>query len=201
MFFKYFIRGLAAALASAAVFALFAFSFRIFDRDKTEDDPKESVTVESESVESESVESEEPGSESQESESESEAVTEYVPDLDDNGVDLNVWERIEDTTGSIHGYIFDGKVYRFIGNIYPDDGESFYGVEYNGEKILTIYDGTPSENILIDRTVLFDFSSYGITVYDLETDIGGINLPTDFAIYVLKDNAEMPDNVIRPIEP
>lgn len=116
---------------------------------------------------------------------------EYVPDLDENGVDLNIWEPVEYNFDP--NALVDGKTFRFVfDTVYYEDDPLYYcfqGITYEGEKVVTVYDPDVDGYGHFDRIVTFDPSLYGGSFYSLIVDgTGEVNFSIpDTSLYVLKD--------------
>lgn len=171
MFKKTFIRALAVGLALASVVSSVVFSFRFFD-DSVSGNSDDDLSVDTYPE------------------------TEYVPNYDSRGVDLNLWEPINPSDFSALYDIFNEEdTYRLI-FFTEDNSEYSYCIEYEGEIVVDIYRGTPEESCYQDVTVTFDSLPEGTSIYSFVMDLGGISIPTEFVYVLKKDSSGSADSSV-----
>ena len=131
--------------------------------------------------------------------------TEYVPNLDARGVDLNIWKEVDRYSffGNSLGFDYDNRTFRFIFTSYLPDTE---GHQTDQVDFLGIYDPCYGNNTTIfdssegygtfDRTFTFDPAIYGNQTWnDAQVRDGYVfqdPYTEEFYVYVLKDGAILP---------
>ena len=125
--------------------------------------------------------------------------TEYVPNLDERGVDLNKWEY---TDWDYQWYFEENQTYRFIFTSpnpeeepWNTDVVSFLGiVDHNGDSVVTIYEESEGYGTF-DRTFTFDPKIWGGGTW-VDAQNNGYQFPNPYIyemyVYVLRPDVTLP---------